>query len=214
MRYAGPRDFEGLIMWSANTQGPLAPPGRYQARITAHGQTQTQAFEIVKDPRLTEVTQADFDTQFALARQIAARVDDAHRAVLQVRAVRDQVDDRLGRSNDQALAAEGGRFKDGIAAVEEEVYQVRMEARQDPLNYPIKLNNQIAALRGVVESSDARPTDQSVDAFDFLNGQLDTQLTRLQLLFTEDLSRLNERLRSLGLDPVTVPPLTGSRVTF
>jgi hypothetical protein len=89
-----------------------------------------------------------------------------------------------------------------------------MEARQDPLNYPIKLNNQIAALRGVVESSDARPTDQSVDAFDFLNGQLDVQLTRLQLLFTEDLSRLNERLRSLGLDPVTVPPLTGSRVTF
>jgi photosystem II stability/assembly factor-like uncharacterized protein len=214
MRYPGPRDFEGLIMWSANTQGPLAPPGRYQARITAHGQTQTQAFEIVKDPRLTEVTQADFDAQFALARQIAARVDDAHRAVLQVRAVRDQVDDRLGRSNDQALAAEGGRFKGGIAAVEQEVYQVRMEARQDPLNYPIKLNNQIAALRGVVESSDARPTDQSVDAFDFLNGQLDVQLTRLQLLFTEDLSRLNERLRSLGLDPVTVPPLTGSRVTF
>jgi hypothetical protein len=57
-------------------------------------------------------------------------------------------------------------------------------------------------------------SNQSVDAFDFLNGQLDVQLTRLQLLFTEDLSRLNERLRSLGLDPVTVPPLTGSRVTF
>jgi photosystem II stability/assembly factor-like uncharacterized protein len=214
MRYAGPRDFPGLIMWAANTQGPLAPPGRYQVRVTANGQTRTESFEIVKDPRLTDVTQADFEAQFQLSRQIAARVDDAHRAVLQIRDVRGQVDDRLGRSSDAALAMEAGRFKDGIAGVEGEVYQVRMQARQDPLNYPIKLNNQIAALRGVVESADARPTDQSVEAFRFLSSELDVQLTRLQILFTEDLARLNERLRSLGLEPVTVPPMTDRPVTF
>src|SRR5690606_37423862 len=90
MRYPGPRDFPGLIMWSANTQGPLAPPGTYSARLTANGQTFTESFDIVADPRLTTITQADFDAQFKLSSQVAQRVDDAHRAVLQVRDVRAQ----------------------------------------------------------------------------------------------------------------------------
>ena len=194
-------------MWAANTQGPLAPPGSYQARLTADGQSFTEPFEIVKDPRLETVTQADFDAQFELSRQIAQRVDDAHRAVLQVREVREQVDDRLGQTDDAALERDAEAFKEGISSVEEEVYQVRMEARQDPLNFPIKLNNQIAALRGVVESADARPTDQAQEAFRFLSGRLDEELTRLRVLFNDDLAELNERLRELGLDPIVVPYL-------
>jgi photosystem II stability/assembly factor-like uncharacterized protein len=212
MRYPGPRDFEGLIFWAANTQGPLAPPGRYQARLTVHGQTFTEPFEIVKDPRLTNVTQADFDAQFRLSREIAQRVDDAHRAVLQVRAVRDEVDTRLEASDDARLRDLAETFRDGIGEVEEEIYQVRLEARQDPLNFPIKLNNQIAALRGVVESADARPTDQAVEAFEFLSGALESELTRLQVLFTEDLARLNELLEELGLDPIEVPDVEERRV--
>ncbi len=213
MRYPGAREFKGLILWAANTQGPLAPPGRYQARLTAHGRTLTTDFEIVKDPRLTEVTQADFEAQFRLSSEISGRVDDAHRAVIQVRGVRDQVDDRLKKSGDAELARLANRFKSGIGAVEEEVYQVRMQARQDPLNYPIKLNNQIAALKGVVESSDSRPTDQAREAFDFLSGALRVQLNRLEVLFTQDLERLNDRLRRLGLEPIVVPDRRDPKVT-
>jgi photosystem II stability/assembly factor-like uncharacterized protein len=212
MRYPGPRDFPGLIMWSANTQGPLAPPGRYQIRLTAHGESYTQPFEITADPRLTNVTQADFDAQFRLSSQVAARVDDAHRAVLQVRDVRGQVDDRLGRNNNAALRREASAFKESIAAIEQEIYQVRMQASQDPLNYPIKLNNQLAALRGIIESADARPTAQSQEAFTFLSGQLDVQLGKLQEAFDRDLTRLNNRLRGLGLAPIVVPPLRSNIV--
>jgi len=214
MRYPGPRDFPGLIMWSANTQGPLAPPGRYQARLSAHGQTFTEPFDIVADPRLTTVAQADFDAQFRLSSQVSQRVDDAHRAVLQVRDVRGQVDDRLGKNSDAALKTEATQFKQNIATVEGEIYQVRMQARQDPLNYPIKLNNQLAALRGVIESADARPTVQSQEAFTALNGELTAQLTRLEKLFSEDLAKLNEKLRALGLEPIVVPALTGSAIVF
>jgi photosystem II stability/assembly factor-like uncharacterized protein len=212
MRYPGPRDFPGLIFWGANTQGPIAPPGSYQARLTAHGRTFTEPFEIVKDPRLVNVTQADFEAQFELSQQIAARVDDAHRAVLQIRDVREQVDDRLESSDDARLADEAGTFREGIGSVEEEVYQVRLEARQDPLNFPIKLNNQIAALRGVVESADARPTDQAAEAFGFLSDALETELTRLQILFNEDLAELNDLLEDLGLEPIVVPALEERRI--
>ncbi len=214
MRYPGPRDFPGLIMWGANTQGPLAPPGRYQARLTALGQTLTEPFEIVADPRLTTVTQADFDAQFRLSSQVAARVDDAHRGVLQVRNVRDQVNDRLTKSDNGSLRSEATAFKNKMAAVEGEIYQVKMQARQDPLNYPIKLNNQLAALRGVIESADAKPTAQAQEAFTVLSGELETQLTALQAIFDADLAKLNDRLRRLGLEPIVVPALTGRRVMF
>ena len=215
MRYPGPRDFPGLIMWAANTQGPLAPPGTYAVRFRANGETFTEPFTIVADPRLTNVTQADFDAQFKLSSQVAARVDDAHRAVLQVRDVRGQVDDRLGKAADnRGLATEANRFKERIAAVEGEIYQVRMQASQDPLNYPIKLNNQLAALRGVIESADARPTAQSTEAFTVLSNLLEVQLTALQKLFDEDLKKLNDRLKALGLEPIVVPALTGTNVMF
>ena len=65
-----------------------------------------------------------------------------------------------------------------LTAVEEEVYQVRNRSGQDPLNYPIKLNNKIAALIGVIESADNKPTDQSVEVFNELSAQLDAQLQR------------------------------------
>ncbi len=213
MRYPGPRDFPGLIFWAANTQGPLAPPGRYQARLTAHGQTFTEPFEIVKDPRLTNITQADFEEQFRLSNQISSRVDDAHAAVIQIREVRKQVDDRLTRSDDATLARQASSLKEGIAGVEGEVYQVRLEARQDPLNFPIKLNNQIAALRGVVESADFRPTDQAREAFEFLSEALEGQLTQLRVIFNEELGKLNDRLRALGLEPITVPERVEPKIT-
>ena len=43
-----------------------------------------------------------------------------------------------------------------IAVVEEEVYNTKLRSGQDPLNFPIRLNNKIAALQGVVESSGER----------------------------------------------------------
>ena len=89
-----------------------------------------------------------------------------------------------------------------------------MQASQDPLNYPIKLNNQLAALRGVIESADARPTAQSTDAFTVLSDLLEVQLTSLQKLVDEDLKKLNDRLKALGLEPIVVPALTGTRVMF
>jgi hypothetical protein len=157
---------------------------------------------------------------FQRSSRAAQRVDDAHRAVLQVREVREvrevraQVDDRLSKANDASLRALATSFMTNTAAVEGDIYKVRMQASQDPLNYPIKLNNQLAALRGVIESSDNRPTAQAQEAFTVLAGQLDAELTKLQVLFDKDLANLNAKLRSLGLAPLVVPALTGTRVIF
>ena len=49
--------------------GVWAPPGHYTVELSAGGQTVRQPLEVVADPRVP-VTQADFEAEFRLARQI------------------------------------------------------------------------------------------------------------------------------------------------
>ncbi len=44
------------------------------------------------------------------------------------------------------------------------------------------MNNKLAALEEVVESADARPTDQSYEVFKDLSARLDAQVNRLDAL--------------------------------
>ncbi len=89
-----------------------------------------------------------------------------------------------------------------LSEVEGEIYQVRNRSNQDPLNYPIKLNNKIAALQNLVEGAETRPTDQSYRVFETLSTRLEEELEQMNLVIQQDLARLNELLRELGLDPI------------
>ena len=64
--------------------------------------------------------------------------------------------------------------------MEEEIYQVKNRSPKDPLNYPIRPNNRLAALQRVVESAEARPTDQSYEVFELLCGELAASLGETQ----------------------------------
>ena len=70
--------------------------------------------------------------------------------MIQIRSIKSQVDDRLGKSQDARLKTTGDTLKKNLSAVEEEIYQVRNQSGQDPLNFPIKLNNRLASLFSVV----------------------------------------------------------------
>jgi hypothetical protein len=82
-----------------------------------------------------------------------------------------------------------------LSAVEEELYQVRNQAREDPLNYPIKLNNRLASLLTVVESSDDAPTKQSYTVYEGLAGEVNAQLRVAEKLLKEDVSAFNKMVR-------------------
>jgi photosystem II stability/assembly factor-like uncharacterized protein len=207
LRYEGSVVFPGMIMWAATPQrGPVAPPGTYSVRVTANGQTKTQEFTVGIDPRLTGVTAAHLEEQFTFAKQIRDKVSEANSAVIQVRSLRDQVKERIEKVPPRRRA-EIQKLVDGLmqplTAVEEEVYQVKLHAFEDPLNYPIKLNNKIAALAGVVGSADARPTDQSYEVYKRLAGQLDAQLQKLNATLKTELPRVNAALSREKVAPVT-----------
>jgi photosystem II stability/assembly factor-like uncharacterized protein len=202
MRYPNAVEFPGLIMWAASTRGPMAPPGRYQVRVTAGGATKTQAFEIRRNAAVPGVTDADLQAQFTLARQISGRVSDANRAVIRIRDLKRQIGERTSSGAGEALKTAGQALADKLTEVEGEIYQHRLRSNQDPLNYPIRLNNKLAALQGTVESGDYRPTDQSIAVFKELSARLDTQLSRLDALLESDLAAFNKSLEGAGLQAI------------
>jgi photosystem II stability/assembly factor-like uncharacterized protein len=209
MRTDGWTDFAGRIFWAAGPVGPAVLPGRYQVRLTVDGRSQTQDFEIKMNPRAAAggVTPADLQARYDLATRIRDRVSEANGAVLKMRAIKAAVDDRLGQSDNGELQSLGGTVKDRLSGVESQIYQVKNQSNQDPLNYPIMLNNKIAALLNLVEGADDRPTDQSYTVFDMLSGQLGGELEQMNLVITQDLARLNELLRQLGLEPIDLERL-------
>jgi len=197
-RYPDAKDFPGLIMWAGSVRGPVAAPGQYQVRLTAAGpfdgaqgrQTKTQPFAILHSAA-GSATDADLQEQFTLASQISGKVTVANTAVLRIRNLKEQVADRIAKANDEKIKAAGEGLTGKLTAVEGEIYQYRNRSSQDPLNYPIKLNNKLAALQGIVESGDYKPTDQSYAVFKVLSAQLDAQLGMLDTLVRHDLTAFN-----------------------
>lgn len=202
MRYPNATDFPGMILWAASTRGPAAPPGRYQVRVTAAGVTKTQDFEIRRNDAVPSVTDADLQAQFTLAMQISERVSAANRAVVRIRSVKDQITERMGKAGDAAIKTAGQSLIDTLTEVEGEIYQHRLRSGQDPLNFPIRLNNKLAALQGTVESGDYRPTDQVLVVFKELSARLDKELARLDALVQTDLAALNRLLERAGMAAV------------
>jgi hypothetical protein len=195
LRYPGATVFDGIIIWSGSPErGPKAPPGRYQIRLTAAGETLTESFDVVMDPRLEGVTVADLQEQFALASDIRDKTTEANEAVIQIRRIRDEVNARLEASSDENLERVGQTLLDNMAAIEQELYQVENESDQDPLNFPIRLNNRLASLRRSVETGDAKPTDAAYQVFDELTAELNEHLQNLESVLDTDLKAFNELL--------------------
>jgi len=210
MRYPGATDFPGLIMWAATTRGPAAPPGTYRVRVTADGETQMQTFQIARDQRvLKDVSDQDLREQFDLAMNIRNKVSQANDAVLLARGIKAQIKERKGKldAKQAAIVKALDDLEQTLSTVEGEIYQVKLQSSQDPLNFPIKLNNKIAALQGIVESADTRPTEQTYSVFRTLSNGLDEQLQKLDAAVKGKLPAVNQQLQRQKLDPIKPEPL-------
>jgi hypothetical protein len=126
----------------------------------------------------------------------------ANKSVVRIRSLKTQVADRVAKASDGNLKSAGDAFVTKLTDIEGEIYQHRNQSSQDPLNFPIRLNNKLAALQGTVESGDARPTEQSYAVFKELSARLDKQLARLEGMLKTELPAFNKLLTDRKLDPI------------
>lgn len=202
MRYADATGFPGLLMWAGALTGPEIVPGQYKVELTVDGKTESQTFTVIKDPR-APTTAEDFDKQLALALKIRDRVSAADSAVVNIRAALDQLKPYLTSSN-QKVAGMAKDLSDQLTAIEENIYQTKLRADEDALNYPIKLNNKLAAVGDTVQSTDVAPTAQSYAVFDELNAQLQTQLDHLHQIQTSGITSFNKLVRDENIPAVSL----------
>ncbi len=202
MRYPGATTFTGMVLWGANTQGPAAVPGSYTVRLTADGQTLTGRIMVEKDPRLDSVTVADLKQQFDLALKVRDEVTACDEMVIVVREFKRQMDDRLkAANNDAAIKSAFDAFRAKLTEVEEDVYQVQNQANEDPLNFPIKLNNKIAALGSSIEHGDGKPTAASFEVFNLLTQRLKAEQAKFDQVLS-GLPAINKLLTDRKLQPL------------
>lgn len=209
LRETDATSFPGMIMWAGSTTGPMVPPGNYSVRLIVDGQTAGDArLQVKKDPR-SNATAADLVAQYKLLMQIRDRTTDANDAVRTVRYVRQQAVEKMNAvGSDSAHYANLVKDLDQkISAMEAEIYQVKNQSNQDPLNYPIKVNNQIAALVGEVGSTEARPTKQSVEVFNILSKELEGYLVELRKTYKDLLPAIDEIRKKHGLPAIEVRPV-------
>ena len=201
LQYPGATTFPGMVLWGASTSGPAAVPGTYQVRLTVDGKVQTQPLVVKRHPQRS-ATDADLKEQFDLAIQVRDKVSEANNAVIRIREIKEQVAERLKKSSDAGLKTAADRLTANLTTVEEAIYQTKNQSGQDPLNYPIRINNRIAGLNRIVNAGDGKPIGGAYTIFKEVTAELKVETDKLQKVLATDLAAFNAAAQKAGVDPI------------
>jgi photosystem II stability/assembly factor-like uncharacterized protein len=217
LTYPGPAPVKDAVVWGY-TGGVKAPPGTYRVRLTANGVTGTRSFRVLADPRIPEVTQADYEAQFRAAIAVRDTMSAVSGAIGTIRAVREQaarsveLAGRLGRAAEVKPAADSLTKK--LGDIEAELIQTRSQSGQDPIRFPGKLDNQLAELYGNLTGTDGyiaggpegRPTAGALERLRDLDQQWAPLSARLREILERDVPAFNARAAGAGVTPIVLPP--------
>jgi len=209
--YPGMDRFDDLIMWSDMRTGPAAVPGVYRAQLVVGEQMREVMFEVKPDPR-SSATQADYVSQFNFITESRDLLSRTHNEIARVRQLRTQLESLQARlegegedpENPSPLGLEIIALTETIDPIEETLYQTQNESNQDPLNYPIRLNNKLTSLMRIVAVGDSRPTTQARQVKSELSFAIEAQLEALQVVWDERLPSLNNQIKDRGIDMIAI----------
>jgi hypothetical protein len=209
LSFPGPDVVDDAVMSLSGTGGFPAPPGQYRVRLSTGEWSVEQSFEVRKDPR-ADVTQEDLQAQFELAKQVRDRLTEVHDAIRKIRSTRSQLSDVIDRA--EAADVEGDvssiqstaeQIQEQLTSIEEQLVQTKNESRQDPINFPPKLDNQLAYLYTHINGFYGRPTEGTYERFDDLEDEIEAPLSRLSEILNSDVSELNRFLAKQDVLHVT-----------
>ena len=184
LRYPGASEFEGMIIWSARPQfGPIAAPGNYKIELTVNNEKYKTSVDLIKDPRI-DVSDEDINVQFNFAMEIRNQTDLANRSVIEIRNMKVHLDSIISKKS-SSKSAKIKTLISKLKTIESSIYQVKNQSGQDPLNFPIRVNNSLAYLSKSVESGDGLPTKGSREVFKLLKDELSGYTNSLDKLKKE-----------------------------
>ncbi len=206
MRYIGADGFDGMILWWSSLNGPKAVPGDYKVKMELNGVEQEQDFKILIDPRLSSSV-ADLQAQFDFLNEVIAKLSETNNAIKDIRTAREQIKTVTGK-------LEGDEYKDlkdkaneiikSMTKVEEALYQTKNRSGQDPLNFPIRLNNKLGHLNSLEGMGSYKPTDQAIAFKKEITAEIDAELNKLKDVFGKQIPEFNAMVKAKQLDAVII----------
>jgi hypothetical protein len=106
-------------------------------------------------------------------------------------------------SSDATFGSMADAFAGSLSAVEDSLYQTKNQSGQDPLNFPIRLNDQLGGLMGFITSGERRPPKQAYDVWAVLGPKTDAELTKMETAITTNLPKINAKLKAAGQKEIT-----------
>ncbi|MDE2796791.1 MAG: glycosyl hydrolase [Gemmatimonadota bacterium] len=195
--------FPGMILWGVRTMAPAVPPGIYTVRVTVGERVETTEVEVRRNPWIEGVTDEDLVAQYEFGVRVRDEVDRANRAVIEIRRVKGELEERLEGVEDEGLIEAAEKLRVALEEIEGEIYQVRNRSNQDPLNFPIKVNNRLANLLSMSERGDGRPGEGMVAVFGVMVGRLGGLLEGLEGVWEGGLVEVNAELGRLGVERIS-----------
>ena len=218
LHYEDAHRVPGYYLWEYGdgARGPLAVPGKYQVRLTANGKSETAAFELKIDPRVT-VSQADMEKQFKLEMDLEAELNRVYDAVNEIQDVREQLDGIKKRvapgDASKALLENVSALDTKLVAVRDPLINFKISASEDSLAYAPGIDGKLAFLSMAVAGyADAAPTAAEYQEFDKVKKQTEDLLAAWEQVRNVDLGNFQKVAAQEKLMPILVPAPNSERV--
>ena len=203
MMYDGAESVKGMILWWASLSGPMALPGNYKVELAVNGNKMHQNFNILRNP-MSEATESDMKGQFDFINDINAKMTEIHKALKNVKKVRDQVGilkkSIKDKKKHEVLIDFANKLVKDLTDIEENLYQTKSKSRQDPLNFPIRLNNKLGHLNSLTRIGNYAPTNQAIEFKNEITKEIDIELAKLYTLFDKNVKALNKKVKDSNID--------------
>jgi photosystem II stability/assembly factor-like uncharacterized protein len=204
LRHDGATRVPGDKTSGESSEGPHVTPGNYIAVLNVGKARKEISFELVNDPRV-KTTIEDLRAQEKMLLKMRDKISDAHRAVNQLRDIREQVqawkkrageDKKISKACDSVLKRLD-QIEDALILPGEQKDDYHLISRT-------RLNAAIGSLISVVNSADTKPTKQSRELFEEMSNDVDKQCKALDKLCKTDVKTLNKLIEKAKLPAVKV----------
>lgn len=207
MNYTPAEKIDGMILWNGSVPGPKSIPGKYFIKIVTDNKDSAIAEAIIKaNPNFKE-TQQEYEEQFNFLISVRDKFSDIQKGIKNIREIRQQINDFMSRAGSDSLKeikAMADSINKRMTRIEEALYQTKAKSGQDVLNYPIRLNDQVAGLYNYAASGNYAPTQQVKEAYNYLSTKADLELAMLKTIMEVDVPKFNDLIREKQLPVIGV----------
>ncbi|MCX2743920.1 glycosyl hydrolase [Mangrovivirga sp. M17] len=208
MKYPDAAKFDNLILWGNGLDGARAVPGTYKAVLTFGSEFSKTNFEIVKDPR-SDSNQEELQAQFDFVRDCQEKLTEVHNSIKTIRKLKANIKSvfsQLDKEENREVFEKGNEVLENLNRIENQLYQTKNQSPQDPLNFPIKLNNKLANLAQQASIGNYKPTNQMYDYKNEVVTLIDEQLTYLDSILKNEIPELNNLIENSSYKPLMINP--------